>query len=300
MGIDIAKREEDEAFYIQFGTAWHGFKKTKGKTMTKRLLLALLLVGASLHAEVQDKWKINVGTMFVTNFETEMQLTPKNLPLSARINTKDQLGMKADTNVLRLDGYYRFNDTHSINLSYFSVKSDGNRDINEEIKWDGGSIPVGANIKSHFDMDVYKINYGYSFYHNDKVELMLTAGLHITTIDLGLATSGFIANNTTGSYSSANGATIPLPVLGFKGEYTIINKRLFVEYKTDYFILDYDGVKGSLISSALNLEYRFVDHVGVGLGYNSNKIYLSAEDGDKKFEVSNDLSGVLLYFTYVY
>ena len=25
MGIDIAKSEEDEAFYIQFGTAWHGF-----------------------------------------------------------------------------------------------------------------------------------------------------------------------------------------------------------------------------------------------------------------------------------
>ena len=25
MGLDIAKSEEDEAFYIQFGTAWHGF-----------------------------------------------------------------------------------------------------------------------------------------------------------------------------------------------------------------------------------------------------------------------------------
>jgi len=25
MGIDIAKSEENEAFYIEFGTAWHGF-----------------------------------------------------------------------------------------------------------------------------------------------------------------------------------------------------------------------------------------------------------------------------------
>ena len=268
--------------------------------MKKTLLLALLLVGATLSAEVKDKWKVDVGAMLVTNFETDMQLTPKNLPLSAQINTKDQLGMESDTTVLRLDGYYRFNDIHSINFSYFGVKSDGNRDINEEIRWDGGKIPVGANIKSHFDMDVYKVNYGYSFYHNEKVELTLTAGLHITTVDLGLQTSGFVENNATKSYDSSNGATIPLPVVGFKGQYTIIDKTLFVEYKTDYFVLAYDGVKGSLVSSGINLEYRFVDHVGLGLGYNVNKIYLSAEDNDKKFEVENNLSGILLYATYIY
>ena len=238
--------------------------------------------------------------MLVTNFETEMQLTPKNLPISARLNTKDQLGMNTETNVLRLDGYYRINNTHSVNFSYFSATSDGNKVINQDIEWDGSIISTGATIKSYFDMDVYKINYGYSFYHNEKVELMLTTGLHITSINMGLHASGVVDGNSTDSFSSANGATIPLPVVGFKGEYTIIDKVLFVSYKTDYFILNYDGVKGSLISNALNLEYRFVENIGVGLGYNSNQIYLSAEDGDTKLEVSNSLSGVLLYLTYIY
>jgi len=262
--------------------------------------LSLLLLSSTLTAEVKDEWKINIGGMFVTNFETEMQLTPKNLPISARINTTDQLGMNTETSVLRLDGYYRFNDVHSIDFSYFSANSDGNRVINEDIEWDGSTISAGATVTSYFDMDVYKINYGYSFYHNEKVELMLTAGLHITSIDMGLHASGVVDGNSTNSFSSANGATIPLPVVGFTGEYTIIDKVLFVSYKTDYFILDYDGVQGSLISNALNLEYRFVDHVGVGLGYNSNQIYLSAEDGDTKLEVTNNLSGVLLYLTYIY
>ena len=268
--------------------------------MIKILLLALILVGTSLSAEVKDKWKVNLGTMFVTNFETDMQLTPKNLPIAARINTKDQLGMESDTNVLRVDGYYRFNDTHSIDFSYFGVKSDGNKVISQQLEWDGKIIDAGATIDSYFDMDVYKINYGYSFYHNEKVELMLTAGLHITSLDLGIHASGTIDGSANDSFSSANGATIPLPVVGFKGEYTIIDETLFVNYKTDYFVLAYDGVKGTLISSALNLEYRFVEHVGVGLGYNTNKIFLSAEDGDKKFEINNNLSGVLLYLTYIY
>ena len=149
-------------------------------------------------------------------------------------------------------------------------------------------------------MDVYKLNYGYSFYHNEKVELMLTAGLHITSIDMGLSAVGEIDGVAGETYSSAGGATIPLPVIGFKGQYTIIDKRLFVEYQTDYFAISYEDIRGTLLSSALNLEYRFVDHVGLGLGYNINKIYLSADDGDKKFEVQNNLSGVMLYATYIY
>ncbi len=107
--------------------------------------------------------------MFVTNFETDMQLNPKNLPIGVRVNTKDQLDMENDTKVFRLDGYYRFNDTHSIDFSYFSVKSDGNKKLEKTIEWDGIEYTAGTTIKSHFDMDVYKVNYGYSFYHNEKV-----------------------------------------------------------------------------------------------------------------------------------
>ncbi len=266
---------------------------------TKILLVALLFVGASLSAEVKDKWKINMGTMFVTNFETEMQLTPKNLPITARINTVDQLGMESDTNVFRLDGYYRFNDTHSIDFSYFAVRSDGSKYVSKTIEWANNTI-VDATVNSYFDMDVYKVNYGYSFYHNEKVELMLTAGLHITTIDLGLSAVGTIDGTAGETYGSSSGATIPLPVVGFKGQYTIIDKRLFVDYRSDYFALQYDDIKGTLLSTALNIEYRFVDHVGIGLGYNVNKIFVSADDGDKKFEVENTLSGAMLYLTYIY
>lgn len=264
------------------------------------LLLTLTLLSGTLQADVEDKFKINVGTMFVTNFETEVQLTPKNAPLSARVNTKDQLGMNNDTNVLRLDGYYRFNNTHSVDFSYFSVRSNGEKTTNRDLTWDGNIISAGASIDSHFNMDTYKVNYDYSFYHNDKVELALTVGFHITAIDLGLGASGTVDGNITDSYSSSSAATLPLPVFGFKGEYTIIDKKLFASYKSDYFFLDYDGFRGTLISSALNLEYRFLENVGMGLGYNSNNIYLKADDGDKKLEVTNTLSGALLYLTYIY
>jgi len=264
------------------------------------LLLLLLFIGVSLSAQVHDKWKINVGTMFVTNFETDMQLSPKNIPLALKINTKDQLDMKSDTNAFRLDGYYRFTDTHSMDFSYFSVNSDGKKVINKEIIWDGKTISAGASIDSFFNMDIYKINYVYSFYHNEKVELSLTAGLHITSLDLGLGAQGTIDAVPSQKYTSGEAITVPLPVFGFKGEYTIIDETLFVNYRAEYFYIEFDDYRGALVNSSMSIEYRFMQNIGIGTGFNVNKILVQMDDGSKKFEAENTLSGVMFYLTYIY
>lgn len=269
-----------------------------------RTILFILLITVSLSAEVNDKWKINLGGMFVTNFNTEMQLGDKDIPLGLTLDTEEHLGMKNESSAFRLDGYYRFTQTHSVDISYFRARSDGYKSIDEDIEFDGKTIGTGAILDSYFYMDVYKVSYGYSFYHNDKVELMLTAGLHITSLDLGLYAEGTITDNGTAtvssSFRSSESITVPLPAFGFKGEYTIIDETLFVSYKADIFLLKFDDYKGSLLTSALNLEYRFIESVGVGVGYNANDIYVKADDGDKTLEVENRLSGLMVYLSYIY
>jgi len=261
--------------------------------------LLLILMSTTLSAEVTDKWKINLGGMFVTNFETDMQLGKKGVPVGAKINTKDQLGLDSETGVFRLDGYYRFNDTHSIDLSYFAVQSDGHRYVDGEFEWNG-DILSEVTVNSNFDMDIYKVNYGYSFYHNEDIELMLTAGLHVTAIDLGIEASGIVNGEPSQKVSSGANVTVPLPVFGFKGEYTIIPQTLFVNYRAEYFFLKFDVYKGSFVSSMLNLEYRFLENFGIGVGFNNNSILVEMEDGDKKVEVENNLAGVTTYLTYIY
>ncbi|MBL0708967.1 MAG: hypothetical protein JJW00_07970 [Sulfurimonas sp.] len=266
----------------------------------KNVGIFLLLLGVNLSAEVEDKWKINLGIMHITNFETEMQVSPKNIPIGATINTKDQLDMQTDSNAFRLDGYYRFTDTHSMDFSYYSTNSDGHKTISKDIEWDGETISTGATLDSYFNMDIYKLSYGYSFYHNKKIELMFTAGLHVTSLDLGLSARGKIDGTYDENYKSGDSITIPLPVFGFKGEYTIIDENLYVIYKTEYFYMKIDDYSGSILNSSFNLEYRFMEHVGAGIGYNSNKIILEAEGSDRDFEVKNDLTGAMFYLTYIY
>jgi len=271
--------------------------------MKNTILLSLMLLTSTLFAEVQDKFKINIGAMYVTNFETEMQIGPSKRALNASINTKDQLGMNYDTNVFRLDGYYRFNEKHSIDFSYFSVKSSGERVINQDISdWgeNNDTISAGASVSSYFNMDIYKLNYVYSFYHNKDVELGLSIGLHVTNLDVGLNASGTISGVASDTLVSSSQLLAPLPVVGFRGEYTIIDKTLFAQYKADYFYLHYDDFEGSFISTTINLEYRFLDNYGLGIGYNSNNLELAADNGNVRLDVKNSLSGATAYFTYIY
>jgi len=265
--------------------------------MKKLVVILLSFYINLLHAEVQDKFKISLGAMHVVNFESEMQIAPKGIPVGVRINTKDQLNMKNDTNVFRVDGYYRFNDTHSIDFSYFSVNSNG--ETTDSITWDG-NINISGNIASYFNMHIYKVDYAYSFYHNEKVELALTLGLHITQVDLGILAYGTINGVTNSSYKSDTTVTVPLPVIGFKGEYTIIDKKLFVNYKADYLYLEFDNYKGALVTSAINLEYHFVDNFGTGIGFNANNIRVEADGDNARADVKNVLSGVVVYFSYIY
>ena len=272
--------------------------------MRIKMIFLLLLAASIVNAQVKDKWRINLGTMYVTDFSTQMQISPKGIPLGVILDTKDNLGMDYSSGVFRLDGYYRFNDSHSMSFSYFAVRSNGSKSITKDLDFEKYNISAGANVSSYFNMDVYKVNYGYSFYHNDKVELLLSAGLHITSIDLGLTASGSIRDTNGNVYSSIGdtGAsiTIPLPVVGFKGSYTIIDDTLFVLYQAEYFRLKVDSYNGSLISSTVTLDYRFYENYGVGLGYNTNRLNLNFEDNDNVAEVTNSLDGFMFNISYTY
>ena len=265
-----------------------------------RLVSVLMLIAASIYAKSDDKLNIDVGGIFVASFETDMQLSKKGFPVGAKINTKDQLGMQSNTASFRLGGRYWLSDSHGIECLYYDVRSDSHRTVEYEFEWDDDTIEAGAMVDSYLNLDVFKINYVYSFYHSEQVELMLSAGLHITSVRLGLKAKGTINGVEKQSTSEAGSVTAPLPIVGFAGEYAIVPKKLFAKYQTNYFYLAFDTYKGSIVSDTLALEYAFMDHARVGLGFDSDLISVEMDDGDKKVEVENRLSGILLYLSFEY
>ena len=122
-------------------------------------------------AEVDDRFRVSAGAFSVFRYESTTSLTSARAGLGVGFSPQDTLGWDSSQTVLRLDARYRFNRTHSLNLSWYRISVDGARSLLEEIAWidqDGNpiTIPVGASVSSGLSYDIYKLGYLWTFYGN--------------------------------------------------------------------------------------------------------------------------------------
>jgi hypothetical protein len=243
----------------------------------------------------QDKFKIALGGYSLVRNESEISLTERNLGAGVSISPEDTFGLQTEQTVFRLDGAYRFNQEHALSFSWYSISSDGNKKLEEQIDWvdeDGNqiTIPVGARVDTRLDYDIYKLGYLWSFYHSEKVELAAGVGLHVTRIAIGLE-----AETTVSAIEAKDvSMTVPLPVLSFGLTY-MINPKFSWYLKTEAFSMEINDWSGSYTDNSLGFEYRGFENVGLGIGWGSNSLKLTNQTDRYKFVFANRISGISLY-----
>jgi hypothetical protein len=123
-------------------------------------------------------------------------------------------GGESDVSIPRIDAYYRFNERHRVDFTAFSIGREGRRILAIDFKVGEENYVIGDEIFSEIKYTLYKLGYNYSFYHSDKVELSLSAGLNMTSYDLKFAAA-------SGGQAETAGLTVPLPMFGLRTGYAI-------------------------------------------------------------------------------
>lgn len=269
--------------------------------MKKYFLNGLLLVlitfgGTLLQAEeaVADDFQLRLGAYLLAGQDTDIGVSKEGG--GVYINLQDLFEMETSAQVFRLDGYYRFTPKHAVELSWYSINNSSQTDADIDFEWADENISASGALSTYFDTDIYKVNYIYSFYHTEKTELGLSAGLHITTLKVGF-TGNYTSDGAADNSDEDVKVTAPLPVVGFRLNYNIL-PELSVKYAVDYFFITFDNTTGTLTDSLLSMDYRITRHFGLGIGFNSTRMRLEAESDDNlKLNVSHDVVGGLVYGT---
>ena len=243
------------------------------KTILKTLLVTALLSTLTYAEDIyKDDMKFTLGAFALIKTDNSLSVSTDigSIGYSPNFN--------GDTVVFRSDNYYRFNDAHRVELSLFNIsKTDDDGSYNNQF--------------------TTLLDYGYSFYKNEKVELTLLVGLHMTSYDLGVSTD-------TGDKSKIN-TTAPLPVIGFAWRYNIM-PQWSVGSKVQYFAmsLDFDsadsiitGFQGYVADTMVDTEYMFTPNFGAGLALNSIKSDLGISTGKIDWKVKNEVLGVNMYLS---
>lgn len=236
-----------------------------------------------------DKYMLRLGAYIVDGSDTQFSVSKSGLGTVIDYN-RDLGGDTRDT-IPRIDAYYRFNPRHRIDFTSFSIDRKGTRvlAVDPPIVIDGEDFSGGA-INSDIKYTLYKLGYGYSFYHSEKVELTITAGLNFTSYD-------FEFSNDIGDKAESAGFTAPLPMFGLRMGYAITPKWS-VNYVAESFFIDFeDTVKGALINYELNTEYKLFKHFAIGAGLARIGSSVEVNDDDFSGKVSDSYRGYTVFGT---
>lgn len=261
-----------------------------------RITIGLCVLMFGYNVQAKDGYlKISLGGYLVDRFDTTMSLTDESAGLGVAIDPAKTLDLETEQSVFRLEGVYQFNDVHAFTFSWYRISSEGEVSLKEEIDWidENGepiTIPVGAEVNTTLDYDIYKVGYLWSYYHTDKVELTAGAGLHVTKINIDLVSDV----TSSGISAKAVDTSIPLPVVSVGLSYNI-TPNLFWFFNAEAFALAFDEWDGVYTDTKLGIEYTPFSMVGFGLGVGTNSLLVNEETRDYRLKFENRITGLMLY-----
>jgi len=244
-------------------------------------------VGAGAEEEqLPDRFGLRLGGYNIRNASNIMRLDSTNGLIGTYIDFEKTLGGDTTATVFRIDGFYRFNDHHSLSFSWYDIHLTGSRVLIQEFVWGGNTYTIGTQVDSELRFDVAKLSYQYSVYHNDKVELGASIGLHVDHRTTGISASGI---------SDAGSQTITAPLLGLFANYNF-TPSFSVYYNYQFFFFSYeDKFTGGLQDFLLGLEYRLFRNVGLGAAFNRFGADLKLVGNDKTLYIDTNWNGGMLY-----
>ena len=270
------------------------------------LVVAMLVVLAPASSYAADNtvynlpWeKFNVqGGAFFAALNNKVTVGPKGAGVA--VDVEEVLGLDTQNTVFRLGTSYRIDEKrrHRVDLDYLYFNRSSTKTIEKDIVVDNVTLTAGRRVDSTFNYQIIRAAYSYSFFQDDRMDLAASFGLFVMPIKFEMSAEGL------GSKQGDFNFTAPLPALGLRGDFAV-TPRWMIRTNIDFFYLEYQSFKGSLVDTRIAVEYNPWDHFGFGLGIDNFRLQLESESNDypgADFQgiVKSQFMGVQLYARYFF
>lgn len=260
--------------------------------MKKKILISLLPALLSLPALAEetppyDSWVLRLGGNYVFNGETFLNINRADGVIGTTVDTERDLDTNDATWTWRADLAWRFAPNHTLELGYYNFELDGSKDLSREIVVRNQTFTVGSAVDTNLEFEVMRLEYIYSFYRNEKVDLGVGAGIYAVGSDLTIAARGI------GQQESAD-VTAPLPVAGFRMQYRATPK-VDVIAAYDVFFINQNDYSGSMSDFRVLLEHRTTKHLGFGIGLDHFALNAQLSDDEWDGAVATNWNGAMVY-----
>lgn len=250
--------------------------------------LAVLTTPAAADSNDDHRFSLSLG-VFITDRDTDAELDGSIVD-GTPTNFEKDLGLDASDTVFRVDGYFKFNNRHRLDVSLFDLSRTAEKQIERDVQWGDTLYAIDTTVKSDLSLEIYKLAYTYSFLQSEAGYLGATAGLYVADSKASL-------KEATLGMAEVGELTAPLPVIGFRGE-RALSDRWTLRASGEFFFIEYDNVEGSLIDIYAGVDFSVLDNLSIGLGFNSVAIDVDATQNDFDGALDWKYSGGLAFFKF--
>lgn len=225
--------------------------------------------------------------------------------VGATIDFEDVFNLAGNKKTFRLFGTARISENRRyIDFGYVSINRSGSRIVQEDLTWGDYVFQAGGTMTAEFDTRFIYAAFRYDFLHEEKIHLAGSAGFSTTTLKAGLTGEGNAVGPggpISGTFTNEASITAPVPMVGFNIDWAI-TKRLILRHYSRLFWINVSSVDGYMSESGVHLNWLFVRHFGLGIGYDKNEIKIKEvtinTDDTGKFDYR--VSGLALYLNFAF
>ena len=237
-----------------------------------KIMAAAAIVGAGQLAApasaqaIDDKFWIS-GSGFLANVDTDVRSTlAVNPGGGTQVDLEEDLGLDDSSLLPAVYAGAKLGGGFVVTGEFYSLGRDSTANISRTIVVDDVTYPVNASLTAGFDTTIYRLTIGYSFIRNDTVEVGAAIGLHATDLKFSLSGQGSAGGAPVSTQVRRKDFLAPMPTVGL---YTTIAvaPRVIINARADYLSLGVGDYDGSILNAQADVQYRFTDTFGIGIGY---------------------------------
>ena len=190
---------------------------------------------------------------------------------------------------LQLDGRFRINNYHQVQLGYFALQRQSSTTLENDHTLGDEFYAAGTEIATETDFSLLQFSYAYSLMHDGQKELGVKAGLSYTKFDIALSEAGSQEKQQLKAHA-------PLPTIGALGTLSL-GDHWALGANLNLFALDFDQYSGFMAYMSLDLDRQFGDVFRAGVGYNFYALSLAAKNEDLGGEIDLRIHGPKAYIS---
>lgn len=223
-------------------------------------LLALFLQAAPPEKAEKHPWRdfeISLGG-YLAKVDTTIGVQTDS-GAGAAVDFEDLLDLDPSVLSLRLGISVALAPRHRLHFDMFDLSRKASTRLGQDISVDDTTYPVGSDVDTRLGLQMFNLSYGYSIVQDDRVDLAVTLGIH------GLRTALSLQGDSGREEDVRFFLPIPLPGVRLD---IAVTPDLWIRQRFEFLWLGGQTYQGLLTDLSISLEYAFIEHVALGVGYN--------------------------------